>query len=129
MINFLAIRSGKIWPSFILGLLLVFEAGFGRFWLESADWFGFMVGLAAFGAVFLSLEALARRVLVKGSVRGGVISGFFWFGVKFLGPLGLFYYARSRDFPIFFVFVGLSVGLVTVSLILWVFSRFRVDNY
>ena len=129
MINLVARWPSKIWPSLILAFVLLLQAVAGRLWLETPEWLGFMIGLSAFGGVFLSLEALARKVLAKASVRGGVVSGFFWFGVKFLGPLALFYYARLRDFPIFFVFVGLSAGLVTVSFILWAFSRFRADNY
>ncbi len=128
MIKFVA-PAVLAWPSSILWFVLGLEAGLSRFWLETATWLAFMVGLGAFGSVFLSLEALTRKVLAKASLRGGVVSGFFWFGMKFIVPLGLFFYALRRGLPIFFVVVGLSVGLLSVAAVLFVFSTSRDENY
>ena len=120
---------GLFGPSAFLWGSLALEALVGWCLLEFSRWLAFVVGLFVFGIVFGCLEALTRLILAKGSLRGGVVGGFFWFLLKFLGPIILFFYSVDRGLPFIFVFVGLLTGLLTAGVVLKFLSSFSVENY
>lgn len=83
-------------------------------------WLGFACGVGAFGASFAGMEVVSRRVFSLGSVKQGVMGGVFWVCFKFFVPLLVIYYGCLRGFSILGIFCGFLVGLVNVSVVLFV---------
>lgn len=80
---------------------------------------GFCCGALAFCLAAISLEQLSRRALQLGDVRSGVRSGFFWVGLKFLGPAGSIFYGIWRDFSPAALMAGIFTSLAMFVLLIW----------
>lgn len=107
---------GFIWPLYFL--LAALQAIFFSAWLEVFNWRALSLGLVVFGLSFSGLEMLLRKVLLQQSLKGGIRSGIFWLVVKFLGPLSIIYIAVDRGFSVLFLVSGISLGLLSVTVIL-----------
>ena len=110
----------------VLGLAEVF---FAYFLFSTTGWLGFMSGLFAFGAAFLGIELISRKIFLVENVRAGVYESLVWVAVKFFGPIFIIWFAVYRGFSIISVFYGLLAGLFNVSVILWIRGRFDAKNH
>ena len=104
-------------------LAAVSEAGFCFFISNYLSFLGFTLGLIAFGLAFSGLEMILQRVIQVGAVKQGVFDSFLWLILKFCGPLACFYIGVQNDCPAFLLFLGMVIGLVNVSYILFLKSH------